>query len=127
MALRHKDNPYSVFAARGLNHFLEHCWEAGNMACQYIAGCPRGSVDREVLRTAEQNLKEFFFVGIFEQLHEDIRRLLALFDIRPEELTIPHLQSTDKKEEPSNQDRELINTHNTYDIALYERWRNITP
>jgi hypothetical protein len=114
-----KENPYAAMSRRGLPYFLDHCWEAKDMACRYLAGNPYEAMSEERFQLAKGNLQEFFFVGLFEELVPDMKRLVGTLGGDPEVIAIPHLRPS-FREPLSEDDAELIRSYNSYDLRLYD-------
>lgn len=116
MASQMQSNPYHMHTKRGLQFFIKHCWEVRDMMCQYISGEVNKTVTEEILKKAINNLENFFFIGDFENIESDLRRLIKIINGRQSE--IPHLQKRNKKKLTSN-DRKLILKYNKNDQKLY--------
>jgi hypothetical protein len=115
-----RGNPYSAASRRGLAYFLDHCWEVRDMTCRYLAGDPYKDVDEDRYLLAKANLKRVAFVGRFDRLVRDVRRLVTEFGGNPDQITIPHLRPS-VREPLSDEDAALIESRNEFDRRLY-RW-----
>jgi Sulfotransferase family len=117
MVNRDKFSPYAHLCPRGLEHFINHCWEARNVCCRYLAGEINPEVNEETYERACNNLLNFRFVGLFDQFETSIAQLLMLLGSGKTEL-IHRRQSPDSQ--PSQTEYSIIEKYNEYDIRLYE-------
>jgi hypothetical protein len=112
-------DPYHIYADRGLEHFLKCCWESQNMMTGYLIGRPHRRLPKSCIRQAKRNLDAFFFVGDFNDLESDLRRLLTALGYAGNEIAIPHENRGEKEALPAAQ-RELIARYNALDLDLYD-------
>jgi hypothetical protein len=112
-------DPYHIYADRGLEHFLKRCWESQNMMTGYLIGRPHRRLPKSCIRHAQRNLDAFFFVGDFNHLESDLRRLLTALGCAGNEIDIPN-ENRGEKEALSAPHRELIARYNALDLDLYD-------
>jgi hypothetical protein len=110
--------PYYHLASRGLEFFLQQCWEARNMACRYYTGRVYHEPNSAVVEKAWVNLQQFRYVLSFEALAEDAAMLLADYGLVG---GLPH-RNRHRYEGPEPEERELITVYNALDIELHRRW-----
>jgi hypothetical protein len=111
--------PYKLFANKGLNFFLKHCWEARNMACRYYSGQIAKEPNEQTLQNALNNLMHFRAVIDFENYEEEVRKFLTKYDLQKN--IIPH-QRKRSYNLPNHNERQLICDFNTLDIELFDKW-----
>jgi len=121
MVLRNQDGyPYKNYATQGLNIFLEKCWASRNLACRYLSGqVVYKEPTEQTLKLANENLKSFNSVLLFENFKEESLTFLEKKNIPIEELI--HKRNV-KYRGPDNKQSELIKRYNKYDIKMYEKW-----
>ncbi len=119
MALRlDVDNPYQHHARQGLAFFLEHCWEVREMATRYLSGRVHGEPNRACRDIALQNLERMYFVGLFEELHTELPRLVRLLGGSDQGLQLPHHRKASYPP-PNEEETALIRRYNRHDMDLY--------
>lgn len=99
-------------------------WEMDNMMCRMLTGygpkeIPFGGVNRAVYDLARRNMHDYFeFVGIFEDLHDSLKRLKRIIP----GLNMSHVPTVNRgRYKPESQAVEAaIRESNTYDMMLYE-------
>lgn len=123
MALKVKWSPDHFHAKKSLAMFLQNCISAKNLSCQYFSGLIRENVDENIYNLAKQNLKNFYFVGLFENFNNDCLKLIKLLDLKNKNIIIPKIKPT-SYENITDEEKLLIKTYNYYDIKLYENFLN---
>ena len=83
-----KHQPYNNFAQKGLEIFLENCWEARNMVCRYFSGVINKEPNDITLEKSKVNLNNFLFTIDFENYDEDIKSFFNLLNITID--IVPH-------------------------------------
>ena len=112
--------PYHRMASKGLEVFLERCWEARNMACRYYSGY-MAEPDAEVLRLAGQNLANFEKVILFDDFAAQFQAYLSTKGI--DAPRIPHARKSSYPK-PGPAETSLILQYNRLDQELYQNWLN---
>lgn len=74
---------------------------------------------RDHLRSAQRNLKKFFFVGIYEDLEQSLQSLFILLGWRPPAFS-PQTTTEEKSGEVSQEVRTALRKRNWADIRLYQ-------
>jgi hypothetical protein len=123
MALRkleHKAGPYCHLAGKGLEFFLQHCWEVRNMACRFYTGDVYKEPTASQVDKAWANLECFHNIISFEKFNEDVECFLKSTECP--QLVVP-VQNRFKYNVPKESDREKIRAYNSMDVQLYDRWR----
>lgn len=115
-----KDNPYTRFSLKGLDFFLNHCWEVQNMACRYYSGRVYIEPDINTLYLAKRNLSKFKFILDFDNFDASLINFSSTLNIPID--NIPHERKS-SYDLFGNSDRELIASSNQLDIKLYEFWK----
>ena len=112
--------PYKRFADKGLDCFLEHCWEVRNMACRYYSGEIAREPNVETSEKAFNNLMNFICVISFDNLENEATKFLAKYNIKP--AFIPHERKSNNTRYTQN-DYDLIYKYNKLDIELFNEWK----
>lgn len=114
----HETSPFHEHWQRGIENFMQNCWEARNMACRYLTGNLTDEVNVASLSQAKLNLRQFLFAGLFEEYNEEVFALLSTLGFGSSRLSLPRL-NTSIAVEPFEFEA-VIASYNTYDIALYD-------
>ena len=112
--------PYKRFANHGLDCFLNHCWEARNMACRYYSGVVDHEPDQSTLEKALANLKKFRAVIDFDNFAHDAAEFLESHNIPSG--AVPHRRKSGY-EPCHSRDADLIRRFNSFDSELFCRWK----
>ena len=110
--------PYHRFALKGLEFFLEHCWEARNLACRYYSG-RMGEPDEAALGLALDNLARFEMVILFDRFADQFMAYVQNKGILVD--SIPHARKS-RYAQPAKEEARLITRHNRLDLELCRRW-----
>ena len=90
---------------------------------------PLGSISNKILDLAKRNLEEMFFIGYQEQFKESIGRLLNKFGVASESAKFQELINmdeivtmniTDKSKPLSDNEYQILEELNSFDIQLYQ-------
>lgn len=114
-------HPYKRFAEKGLEAFLDHCWEVRNMACRYYSGRIAREPNADAVDVALCNLANFAFVLDFSDFSNQVILLLEKYDIPV--ARIPHERKSSYAR-PSDREIGLIARYNALDVTLFEEWRS---
>lgn len=115
---KHESSQYYHYASRGLKEFISNSWEARNMACRYLSGHINQEIDENLFMMAKENLRSFYFIGLFEQYEIDVRNLLLKININPNTVSIPTMNPSILQDVTAETD--LIQHYNKFDIMLYD-------
>lgn len=113
--------PYQKWANQGLEIFLSKCWPARNLACRYMSGQVMPEPNEQTLDLSISNLSHFYAVINFANFSEEVSAFMQEHKIPY--ATIPNERNY-KYPSPTEEEKELILKYNTWDIALFENWRN---
>lgn len=120
MVLREpKGYPYRKYAIKGLDSFLQNCWEANNMACRYYTAEVNQQPNQETFSMALKNLDSFYSVLSFEHFHSEVVQFLTKHKIKNNH--VPH-ERKHNYSSPIDAERALIASYNKYDVQLFETW-----
>jgi len=111
--------PYRRFAGKGLECFLEHCWEVRNMACRYYSGEVKEEPDGETLTKAFNNLLNFTRVINFNNFEKEVVEFLAECNIQV--TSIPN-EGKSGYARCNQNELNLIREYNKLDIELVATW-----
>ena len=109
--------PYNYFASKGLEIFLENCWEVRNLGCRYYSGIIGKEPDSKSFNIATKNLKKFLFVIRFNSYEKDLLSFLKSHKIKID--SIPHIRSS-QYIEPTKEETDLIYSFNRLDVDLFQ-------
>ena len=109
-------------AKRGLADMLINCWEVRNLYCQYFSGFVRDTVNEEIFQIANENLKNFYFVGDFANFENDLHKLSEKLNINKDK--IPHIAMYSRQNYKSldEDSLNLIKNYNQFDLRLYDEF-----
>lgn len=113
--------PYKRFAEKGLECFLDHCWEARNLACRYYSGEIKNEPDVKVLGRAFANLNMFVHVIDFDRFQGEATSIALKYNIPL--YFIPHERKS-QKNLINQSEKALIDSYNLFDLRLYNEWKN---
>ena len=77
--------PGHHLAKKSLVDLLINSFQAKNLYCQYFSGLPFENVNDEIYNLAISNLKNFYFVGKFEEFHNSFIQLSEKLNLENKE------------------------------------------
>ncbi len=111
--------PGHHLAKKSLADLLINSFQTKNLYCQYFSGLPFENVNDEIYNVAISNLRNFYFVGKFEEFNNSFIRLSEKLNL--ENKKIVHINQN--KYNPISEDqKKLIESYNKYDIKLYNEF-----
>ena len=111
--------PGHHLAKKSLVDLLINSFQAKNLYCQYFSGLPFENVNDEIYNLAISNLKNFYFVGKFEEFHNSFIQLSEKLNLENKEF----IHINQNKYKPISEDqKKLIESYNSYDIKLYNEF-----
>ncbi len=93
-----------------------------NLACQYYSGFIDEVVDERIYEIAKNNLDKFHYIINFHDFENDLKKYLSNYENNAE-ILINHSNKSNYKK-ISNQEKELIESYNYWDIKLFEYYKN---
>ena len=116
MLKKHDFVPGHNLAKKSLVDLLINSYQARNMYCQYFSGFPFENVNEEIYNLAITNLKNFQFVGKFEDFDNSFIELCRKLNLTNNKII--HINRNTYTAISEDQKR-LIEKYNYYDIKLY--------
>lgn len=113
--------PYKSFANRGLEFFLQNCWEVQNMACRYYSGEVFKAPSIQTLQISVENLENFEYIINFNTFERDVSELLSIYDIQAK--TVVHKRKSNYGR-LTQADRQAICKYNSLDLELFNTFKN---
>ena len=107
---------------KSLSDLLINSHQVRNLYCQYFSGLPFENVNDEIYNMAINNLRDFYFVGKFEDFNNSFVDLCNKLDLQNNTLT--HINKNTYIEISKDQ-KNLIENYNKYDIKLYNEFFKI--
>jgi len=117
MSLRHKYTPSHSLANKGIINLLKYDYQVKNLYCQYFSGYPGETVNEEIYNIALKNLKNFFYVGKFENFNESFNEMCLALKILDK--ARPFVNKLEYNDSLNVDDKILIEGYNKFDIKLY--------
>ncbi len=109
-------------AKKSLSDLLINSHHVRNLYCQYFSGLPFESVNDEIYNMAINNLRDFYFVGKFEDFNNSFIDLCNKLHLQNN--TLIHINKNTYIEISKDQ-KNLIENYNKYDIKLYNEFFKI--
>ncbi len=123
MVLRNPDGyPYKKYAVKGLESFLQKCWAAQDMSCQYYTARVYEKVNQGIYEEALNKLSKFHDILLFQNFTEDVSLFVAKHNISFKS-DIPHERKVSYKQ-PTDSEIALIEKFNHFDILLFKHFTN---
>ena len=87
-----------------------------------LSGFVRDIVNEEIFQIANKNLKNFYFVGDFENFENDLHKLSEKLNINKDK--IPHIAMYSRQNYKSldEDSLNLIKNYNQFDLRLYDEF-----
>ena len=122
MSLNDKNQPYHYLAKKSIFHFLKYCPEAQNIYCKYLSSDIEKDINSDLYQLAEKNLNNFHTIIKFDNFENDVKKFIEKFNIS--NIEIPHINKSNYKRKISNDELKAIQFYNSYDIKLFNRFKD---
>ena len=109
-------------ALNGLSNFLRNHFGGRNLYCQYFTGYIGEHVNDYIYELALENLKNFYFVGDFDNYSTEVKRLLNKLNMNYEN---DIHENKSNKRPISEKERKLIQAYNYYDLKLFDNFKKL--